>query len=767
VAGAYVCGVSQASPHSPCPAVFIDRARVCVVCVTVLELRGRKRWSSEWHLRAMWSRFLSRSPVHQTQHVHDSRRLMTRWCFAGTYSPTSGATACTNCVAGKYSAAAGASSAATCVDCSAGNYSNATGVSACLLCGVGKYHDGSLTLVVAQGLVGLSSSIASSTLEAWTAAGIREWKMGSNGQSCSTVCTNAGSSYMCGNFPLQLSQDDTNALFASLGWSCSSTSSTSDDRAPFYYSNTCYRGSGTSSCSSSSSSYYRLCACGSVAVAPGLIGLSSSIASSTLEAWTAAGVREWKKGGNGQSCHTVCSNAGLSCGSFPQQLSKADTNALFASLGWSCGSTSDASDNSAPFMYGNGYGNCYRGSGTSSCSGSFSVYERLCPCGPAMVTYVTSMVLMSYEYRTLDGTSPTSTSIGCQSCVCPQCANCFLSYMALPAGGWVLSPDDAAAVAVATAYPWGTDSLVFANGNSIHGPSRTGWQGVQAGSGKLLQSGNQYAVNGCDRRILIRRQIFPAESGIVRGATACYDCVAGTYSAAGASVCTDCAAGTYSLAGTALCTNCAAGKYSMLSGAASETMCLDCMPGTYSSVVGASNYIWCISCPAGKYSSQIGAGSPGTCENCPTGTYSVTLGATMNSTCVRCVAGKYSDTLGASSDETCQDCGAGTYSAAGASVCTDCEAGKFSAAIGATTVDTCLDFLDSVCRIVLSPRPACFLSPPLASPGSYHPLPIPSLPFSALPSSFLHSPRFASPRLSPSLPSLSSSLSSSPSLFRG
>ena len=64
-----------------------------------------------------------------------------------------------------------------------------------------------------------------------------------------------------------------------------------------------------------------------------------------------------------------------------------------------------------------------------------------------IVTYV------NYEWRTLDGTSHTSTSIGCQS-----------SYMALPAGGWVLAPDNADAVAVTAAYPWGTHVLVFASG---------------------------------------------------------------------------------------------------------------------------------------------------------------------------------------------------------------------------------------------------------------------------------------------------------------
>ena len=59
------------------------------------------------------------------------------------------------------------------------------------------------------------------------------------------------------------------------------------------------------------------------------------------------------------------------------------------------------------------------------------------------------------------------------------------------------------------------------------------------------------------------------------------------------------------------------------------------------------------------------------------------------------------------------------------------------------------------CRILVSLRPACFLSPPLASPVPDYPLLIPPLPFSSIPSSPLPplaSHLLASPLLSP-LPS--------------
>ena len=91
---------------------------MCVVCVIGV-LRRRTGWSVEWWISDLYdlcSRFLCRSPVLETQHVHDSRMVMVRWFFAGKFSvASSGTTSCTDCDAGKYSATAGVES--VCVVC--------------------------------------------------------------------------------------------------------------------------------------------------------------------------------------------------------------------------------------------------------------------------------------------------------------------------------------------------------------------------------------------------------------------------------------------------------------------------------------------------------------------------------------------------------------------------------------------------------------------------------------------------------------------------
>ena len=120
---------------------------VCVIGV----LRSRTGWSVEWWISDLYdlcSRFLSHSPVHETQHVHDSRMVRVRWFFAGKFSAaTSGATSCTDCDAGKFSGL----TAQTCTSCDAGKYSAVVGASTC---------SGSVCAAGTHGPAGSTSSAA-------------------------------------------------------------------------------------------------------------------------------------------------------------------------------------------------------------------------------------------------------------------------------------------------------------------------------------------------------------------------------------------------------------------------------------------------------------------------------------------------------------------------------------------------------------------------------------------------------------------------------
>lgn len=112
-----------------------------------------------------------------------------------------------------------------------------------------------------------------------------------------------------------------------------------------------------------------------------LVKFSRNIGMVQLLAWTAAGVRDWILGSLGQSCSTVCANAGLACstenGRFPQQLSESVTVALFETNGKSCASRDSSANQNFPSF---AHGRCYIGTGTLSCSSSYSQYERLCAC---------------------------------------------------------------------------------------------------------------------------------------------------------------------------------------------------------------------------------------------------------------------------------------------------------------------------------------------------------------------------------------------------
>ena len=106
-----------------------------------------------------------------------------------------------------------------------------------------------------------------------------------------------------------------------------------------------------------------------------------------------------------------------------------------------------------------------------------------------------TIVYNGYEYRTLDGTSPSQTASGCQS-----------YYLPLPSGGWELAPGDAESIEVTAAHPWGTDVLVMSNGYGYRTQNLPP-PGAYLFDSVLLTSGSQYRVDVCNGHILMRRRL--------------------------------------------------------------------------------------------------------------------------------------------------------------------------------------------------------------------------------------------------------------------
>ena len=112
------------------------------------------------------------------------------------------------------------------------------------------------------------------------------------------------------------------------------------------------------------------------------------------------------------------------------------------------------------------------------------------------------MTFEGNQYAALDGTSPDSTSVGCQD-----------YYLGLPVG-WVIAPNTRASIQVTAMHPWGTYEMVLSDGSeyyttgyydgSMAGQPRE-WLCCSDGLTALGQNGDQYKVNACARRILIMK----------------------------------------------------------------------------------------------------------------------------------------------------------------------------------------------------------------------------------------------------------------------
>ena len=345
-----------------------------------------------------------------------------------------------------------------------------------------------------------------------------------------------------------------------------------------------------------------------------------------------------------------------------------------------------------------------------------------------------------HQYRTLDGTWPNSTTLGCQA----------FDWLPMPKGGsqakarWDIADGDtsaalADALRVSKAYMWGCHCLVIQDADDTMQSIDTAWPLLEdeeretcaslSGGKVVTLSGNGVTVyqlpGNCRRsrqRLLIRRQCAP---GCYHGPNMttyptpvepyCARCANGTFSDWAASTCTLCLAGqfaaraasAYDAAGMCGATECqpceaAPGFYCPpASTSISGEVCpagyhcgggdgdrVACMTGKFSDTVGASGISVCRDCTTspGFYCPPASTSVAGT--TCPPG-YFCTGGVTDRQACA---AGTYSPLTGASSSSACQNCLAGKYVQTtgndAESDCEDCNAGTFSEA-GASTCQDC------------------------------------------------------------------------------
>lgn len=158
----------------------------------------------------------------------------------------------------------------------------------------------------------------------------------------------------------------------------------------------------------------------------------------------------------------------------------------------------------------------------------------------------------------------------------------------------------------------------------------------------------------------------------------CIECEAGTFSdSSGASACADCIGGSYSPVGSVECFGCPQGKSSIAGTAASLSDCFDCPQGSFS----VSGFTACQSCEIGTFQSSNGKSQ---CNECIAGRYAPTSGLSF---CLNCSEGTISKAPKAS---TCSSCPLGTYSSTnGQSVCEICPSNSETLLFGATSVTFC------------------------------------------------------------------------------
>jgi hypothetical protein len=628
-------------------------------------------------------------------------------CTAGTYSTATGASVaatCTNCTAGTYSVSAAAEAESSCLSCPSnsghaltgqtalttcvcntgfsgqnggtctacvvGKYSVANPSSTCLNCAAGKYGH-----LVGSGLIGVTSSIAMSTVEAWTEDGVSEWKMGDGGESCDTVCRKTpGLECRAQLTP----EEDTRALFASFGKTYIGWESLSDTLAPFCVSYDelsnvyngqehdfyhCVYGEEMSMCDKAYEEYFRLCACGSSVIDFDRVATCHDcVAGKYLGTEGSDAATDCVPCAKGKYSTTVGASSSTAC------------------LGCDAGKYSDTEGASSCEMCSGGmYSTTLGASSATTCLdcgvGKYSTTWTgstycVCNAGTKGPNGGPCTACEKGKYKPPGMAKLTCGGLRCNS-------GCTDTYGAGAESGiisdgpdnyansadcwWLLATSLGAEIRISFSefqIEESHDYVSICIDTSCSSPpkilsgflGKTGVYTSSTGFLKVTFKSDSYttftgftatwtvaglASTECDN--------CPSNSAhALTGQTAVTACVCNTgFTGPNGGTCTQCVAGKYkAVVGTFACTDCGAGKYMITKGASS---CTDCDANTYSTTTGSNQEYTCWPCPANSQSQSgattcvcmVGYTGPGLdkCEECPAN-FTSPVGSTAANDCV-------------------------------------------------------------------------------------------------------------------------------------
>eukprot|EP00698_Gefionella_okellyi_P013240 TRINITY_DN3615_c0_g1_i5.p1 TRINITY_DN3615_c0_g1~~TRINITY_DN3615_c0_g1_i5.p1 ORF type:complete len:5028 (-),score=1048.37 TRINITY_DN3615_c0_g1_i5:200-15283(-) len=620
-------------------------------------------------------------------------------CPAGTYGTSAGADSvsdCQQCVQGYYSAVPAANSATTCLECPAGTWSNAfaaSTLSACLPCVNGTY----------------SSALAATSPTSCALCVPGTWSNTTAATSVS-VCMNcpagtyssvfgAGNSSMCIGCPRGSWSDVVRATSPSVCTGCLAGRYNAQTGGSSLAACTlCSAGTWSDTLAATSASACQQCPPGSASVLEGASTFASCLqcpagtwANSTSALSGSEDCVSCVKGTYSAAVGATNITTCLSCaaGYYSNTTAATTRNACLPCANGTWSSTTAAS--SAFFCTPCGAGFWGNSSAASTAAACIA-------CAPGRYNAVPVAANLSMCLPCPAGTWSNTSAAGDVA----QCVPCAAGYWSNAVGASSISTCTAcgggtyATVIGATSV---TSCLSCAAGTWSNATSATTISVCrQCEAGTFSTTVGAASIITCT---LCARGTYSGATG-ASSSTTCQSCAAGTWSdvlqATSSATCVPCDAGTYNTqtgsSSVAACLPCAAGTYSGASSRTAASDCVKCVAGTWSSVLNATSSAACQQCVAGTWSTTVGASAESQCIQCLVGTFSGTAGADSISTCVACAAGYFSTVLGATDISSCQQCAAGTWSnvtaMSSASLCVSCLAGTYSNATAATSIDSCV-----------------------------------------------------------------------------